>query len=184
MPEQLLVEHCAPTFAGIKVGNLFSMSIDEETDVREELREINKLLRKKGLRAIPVRITENKAFIFLYRPNDLSRALRDPEAQEILREQGYHDGDTSALLAQLVYKIRKNANFPHEIGLFLGYPPVDVRGFMNSPTNGVKCAGYWKVYGDEEKALKTFNKYKKCTEVYCRLLACGRPLSKMIVKSH
>ncbi len=183
MPEQLLVEHCAPTFAGIKVGNLFSMTIEPGTDLKEELRELNKLLHKKGLRAIPIRITEDKAFIFLYRPKDLSRALRDPEAQEILKEQGYHPGDAGALLAQLVYKMKMNAAFPHEIGLFLGYPPVDVRGFMNNPNSGVKYAGYWKVYGDEEKAKKTFTKYKKCTEIYCRLHAGGRPLAKMIVKN-
>ncbi len=183
MPEQLLVEHCAPTFAGIKVGNLFSMTLDSNTDLKKELRELNNLLHKKGLRAIPVRITEDKAFIFLYRPNALSRALRDPEAQKILAEQGYHEGDACALLAQLVYKMKINAAFPHEIGLFLGYPPVDVRGFMDNPNRGVKYAGYWKVYGDEENAKKTFLKYKKCTEVYCRLHACGRPLSKMIVKN-
>ena len=182
MPEQLLVEHCAPTLAGIKVGNLFSVTLEEGTDLRGELQELNRLLNQKGLRAIPVRITGTRALIFLYRPADLSAALKDPEAKEILKLCGYRKGSLSCLLAQLIGRMKHNASFPHEIGLFLGYPPADVRGFIKSPSVGVKCAGYWKVYQNEESARNTFRRYKKCTEVYCRLHADGRPLSKMIVK--
>lgn len=38
----------------------------------------------------------------------------------------------------------------NEVGLFLGYPPEDVRCFMNDSRRGVKCTGCWKAYGDEE----------------------------------
>ena len=48
---------------------------------------------------------------------------------------------------------------------------------------GVKCVGYWKVYGDKEKAEKTFSSYKKCTEVYKKCLSGGRHLSQMIVNT-
>ena len=38
------------------------------------------------------------------------------------------------------------------MGLFLSYPPEDVKGFIDHRANDFKCAGLWKVYGDEEKA--------------------------------
>ena len=48
---------------------------------------------------------------------------------------------------------------------------------------GVKCVGYWKVYGDKEKAEKTFSRFKKCTEIYKKCLLRGRCLSQMVVKT-
>ena len=57
------------------------------------------------------------------------------------------------------------------------------RGFMEDTRKGVKCVGYWKVYGDKEKAEKTFSRYKKCTEVYKKCLSGGRHLSQMIVNT-
>ena len=44
--------------------------------------------------------------------------------------------------------------FPHEVGLFLGYPPEDVEGFIENKACSCKLTGYRKVYSDEEKAKK------------------------------
>lgn len=63
-------------------------------------------------------------------------------------------------------RLGESDEFPHEIGLFLGYPVEDVKGFIENKASCAKCVGYWKVYGDEEKAQKLFNQYKKCTGVY------------------
>lgn len=47
--------------------------------------------------------------------------------------------------------------FPHEIGLFLGYPLCDVRGFIEDARGGVCLGcGYWKVYGEVEEREKLF----------------------------
>ncbi len=43
--------------------------------------------------------------------------------------------------------------FPHEIGLFLGYPPEDVCGYIRNKGKCQKCTGHWQVYGDENFAL-------------------------------
>jgi len=74
-------------------------------------------------------------------------------------------------VARLVCRFRESSEFPHEVGLFLSYPPEDVKGFINHCAGGFKCAGLWKVYGDEEKARSLFEKYRKCTEIYCYTLA-------------
>ena len=67
------------------------------------------------------------------------------------------------------------------IGLFLGYPPEDVCGFIENKADACKCVGCWKVYGDEDAAKKLFAKYKKCTDVYCTLFANGRSIERLTV---
>jgi hypothetical protein len=46
--------------------------------------------------------------------------------------------------------------FPHEIGIFLGYPLADVISFMSDvPQKNIAC-GYWKVYHRPERAERIF----------------------------
>lgn len=80
-------------------------------------------------------------------------------------------------------RLRENKDFPHEIGLFLGYPPLDVEGFINNRKDELKCTGYFKVYSDKAKALKLFAQYKKCTEVYSKLVQKGRSIERLTVAS-
>ena len=68
-----------------------------------------------------------------------------------------------------------------EVGLLLSYPPEDVKGFIDHRAGGFKCAGLWKVYGDEEKARSLFEKYRKCTEIYCTLWQSGLKLEQLAV---
>ena len=36
MPEQFLIEHCSPTLAGLKTGNLFPVSTEPGEDIEKE----------------------------------------------------------------------------------------------------------------------------------------------------
>ena len=182
MSAKILAEHCAATLAGIKTGNLFRVSISGPNMLRKELRKWNRILNGKGLRLIPVRYGDDFALLYLYRQEHLMRDLRDPMALDILRSLGYRTGKYSSMVAQLVGRMRKEG-FPHEVGLFLGYPPADVMGFLRDPHSGVKCVGCWKVYGDAEQAEKKFAAFRQCKELYCRHLENGWPLENLIVGS-
>jgi len=57
-----------------------------------------------------------------------------------------------------------NREFPHEIGLFLGYPVEDVRGFIEQRGKDCKLSGYWKVYGDEQAARRLFHQFDRCRD--------------------
>ncbi len=67
------------------------------------------------------------------------------------------------------------------MGLFLSYPPEDVKGFIDHRACGFKCAGLWKVYGDERRARELFARFKKCTEIYCALWQTGLRLDRLAV---
>ena len=177
MSEELIVRHCAPTLANLKTGSLFVCPITDRPSFFSSLRSLNELLVPKGLRALPLRIREYSALVYLYRPSRLKKDLEDPAAIKILQDHGY--SCYGKCLPKLIERVRASEEFPHEIGLFLGYPPEDVQGFLEH--RPCKCSGCWKVYGDENKAKKTFDLYKKCERVYCQQLARGLDIKRLTV---
>jgi hypothetical protein len=120
----------------------------------------------------------------LYRIKDLKKDLSREEAAKILHEIGYKNCAPDQCMMRLIGRLRAHAGFPHEIGLFLSYPPEDVRGFIAHGTNrseGCKLVGTWRVYGDAESARAIFEKYRKCTEDYCKQWSDGVPLMRLAV---
>ena len=179
MIQTALMEYCAPTLAGIKTGNLFSLK-SNSPEINQEIRNLNRILTRRGLRLIPIRRTGKRTLVYLYRPDRLMRDLLDPTAAEILREKGYSCKNPDSCVVELVRHLQADEDFPHEIGLFLSYPPADVKAFIKSPCEGVKCCGCWKAYGNEREAQKTFELYQKCTAIYCRECRKGTPLESLI----
>ena len=71
--------------------------------------------------------------------------------------------------------------FPHESGIFLGYPLEDVCGFIANKGNHAKLCGEWKVYGDAHAAARTFHRYTCCRQDYLDRFAVGTTLDSLIV---
>lgn len=183
MSEQLLIRHCSPTLAGLKTGSLFTCAYQSPSEIREDIRRLNRRLRGKGLRVLPLRYSACRALIYVYRPDRLSKDLSDNLAQPILRERGYTAESPQECLRQLMRRLHDKTEFPHEIGLFLGYPPEDVHGFIDNKPGTCRMIGVWKVYGDCTQAQKIFAMYKKCTDLYIRQWANGSPLERLTVRS-
>ena len=184
MSEELLVRHCSPTLAGMTTGSMFTCSYTNITELREYLRRLNQMLVKKGLRVLPLRIQQSRALIYVYRPHRLKKDLCHHIAEKLLRERDYNLNSTNTCVLELMKRLKECEEFPHEIGLFLGYPPEDVDGFITNKASDCKCVGTWKVYGDVASAQRTFAKYKKCTDVYCTQYACGRSIERLTVAEY
>ena len=73
MSEELLVRNCAPTLAGLKTGNLFTCPYACREEILESLRQLNRRLGSKGIRAVPLRFSEQKALIYLGRASSSMR---------------------------------------------------------------------------------------------------------------
>ena len=181
MSEETVVRNCAPTLAGIKTGNLFRCRYDSIVEMRDSVRFWNRKLHSKGVRILPLRYCGHHALIYLYRPAQQADDLHNDQAKAILRHCGYRPDTAEKCIATLMQRMRESDDFPHEIGLFLGYPPEDVSGFIAHHACGYKCAGCWKVYGDEQKCRRLFAKYKQCTRIYETCLARGRDIVSMTV---
>ena len=183
MSDLMIIRNCSPTLAGLKTANMFSCSFESKAQMVKALGQFNRMLGKKGVRAVPLRYKNNKALIYIYRPKKLCRDLCDETANKLLVSRGYNVETPEKCIVQLIKRLSENEDFPHEIGLFLGYPPLDVRGFIENRGEDLKCTGCWKVYSDQSKAEKLFAQYKKCTDVYSSLLKKGRSVEKLTVAS-
>jgi len=179
MSEEMLVKYCSPTIMGIKTANMFTCRFQSEKAEQDSLRRINRELAVKGLRIIPLRRHTKGTLLYLYRPAKLKKDLKNRLAFRLLQERGYQTESVNLCLAELMKRLRTSDCFPHEIGLFLGYPPEDVCGFIENKADHCKCVGCWKVYGDVQRAQMTFEKYKRCTELCCAMVAKGHSVKQL-----
>ena len=155
MSEEILIRQGAPTLAGIKTGSLFPCPCDDREALLTDVRRLNRQLVPKGLCLLPI--------------------------QRILTQAGYACGGCGRCVAQLIRRFRESGEFPHEVGLFLSYPPEDVQGFIDHRACDFKCAGLWKVYSDEERAQRLFTRFKRCTEDYCARWQAGSDIGQLAV---
>ena len=188
MSEEQIILHCSPTLAGMKTANMFTASFYSYRDMCDTLRDLNNRLAQKGVRVIPLKYNDGKALVYLFRPDRLKTDLKGYLAGRLLEKRGYHTGNIRKCITRLCRRLSDAEEFPHEIGLFLGYPPKDVLGFiMEKAGRAISCSrgctGCWKVYGDDTKARDTFARYRKCTEVYIRKWKGGSALENLTVKA-
>ena len=181
MSEEYVVRQCAPTLAGIKTGSLFPCPYQSRQALMSEIRALNRRLSPKGLILLPVRYLDGKALLYLYRPSNLRQDLKDRLAAQVLEQAGYSCSKSEQCVVRLIRRLKENEDFPNEIGLFLSYPPEDVKGFIDNRACNFKCSGLWKVYGDEARAQAMFARFRKCTEIYCKLWQEGSSIEQLAV---
>lgn len=181
MSEEEIIRFCAPTLAGLKAGSLFASMFSGKEELYREVRNLNRRLANRGVRVLPLRFKENRALLYFYRPDLLRQSLGSSQACALLAQRGYPCENPEHCVAKLVDRLKESPEFPHEIGLFLGYPPEDVKGFIENRALHSKCTGCWKVYGDQEEAERIFARYKNCTDCYLRNWQRGTSLEKLTV---
>ena len=158
MSEEEVVRHCAPTLAGLKTANMFRAAYSKISEINSDIRKMNRSLKEKGIRVMPLSYEDGHALIYIYRPVSLRRDLSDRLACEVLSSYGYCVEKPEQCIARLVKKLQKSNIFPHEIGFFLGYPAEDVIGFIN----------------DRDKC-------KACTKKFCSMYKNGISMEKLAV---
>lgn len=181
MSEEILVRHCSPTLANIKTGNLVNCRIDSVYRLKKDIISLNSVLNAKGVSIRVLYCSSERALIYVYRPEKLKQDFFDEKVQTILAHKGYDCTNQNRCVCRLVEKLRKDSEFPHEIGLFLGYPAEDVKGFIENKAASSKCSGCWKVYGDEQTAMNLFEEYRKCTEICYRKWKNGADVEQLTV---
>ena len=181
--EEVLVEQCATTLAGMKPASLFRYQGAGKRQSREAAARWARELAPHG---ITVRVLKycpqtGACLIYLYRAGWLRSILTEPSIRAFLAGQGYQaDQDCQSLLRQLSRRLCLEREFPHEIGVFLGYPLEDVVGFIENQGRNYTCCGYWKAYGDPEAARRRFDRYRRCTAVWKERFRRGAAITQLI----
>ena len=99
----------------------------------------------------------------------------------MVKKYGYESTDADKAIETLAKRLKNIDDFPHEIGLFLGYPLGDVIGFIANAGKNSKCSGCWKVYCNECQAIKKFAQFEKCRRVYKEMWQKGKCVSQLAV---
>ena len=171
--EKKLAYFSAPSLLGIKCANLISIS-KTEFNLPEHINRFNAKAESKGLKLKKLCSCNKRVLILIYNEKMLKNQIMKENQRNILKRYGYNDiADLDAVLEILADRIMSEPQFPHEIGVFLGYPAEDVIGFIKNKGENYKLSGYWKVYSDTECAKRTFENYEKCRKFLCNKLNQG-----------
>jgi len=179
--ETQLAMQCAPVIMGLKISNLLIIPSENADKVR-------KILNGTNLSILILLVKEEKMTMLVYRSDRLKEYLSEGTVKELLAELGYQEPELSALIP--VFKKRyaaywKNGgSFPHEMGVLLGYPIEDVRGFIKNEGRNFLYTGYWKVYENIGDKLCLFRQFELAKETLIQLIARGISMSDVIKESH
>ena len=176
LSEQIAIQ-CAPLLAGLKPSNLLIIPLGLEKDLRHSLR---------GTRIAMYLLSEydGKQVFLLYKVNELIVYLTEQSVQRLLLDLGYEGAELYSLLQRVskkytAHKQEKEA-FPHELGLLLGYPAVDVKGFMEQGGKNFLYSGYWKVYGNVRETVLLFKEFGRAKEYVVRLVKQGYSIAEIM----
>ncbi len=168
--ETKLALQCAPLITGIKISNLLIVSTEDEANVRT-------ILKRTGISHYRLLRQDNKTTYLLFHRSKLSAYLQDSEVQDMLSRNGYEKDSLGQIMRRFQKRyetyMSEGEQFPHEMGLLLGYPVEDVVGFMENNGKNYLYSGYWKVYSDVSKKRALFKQYEDSVDDVIRLLDKG-----------
>lgn len=177
--DKIFIKNTAPSLCGIKPANLFSISSSCQNQKKINLWKYE--LSAIGLSLFEIPSGENFSLLFLCDINWIKKIISLPQNKKFFKSFGYTVVDNPySMLFQIFSRISDSKNFPHEIGLFLGYPLNDVINFINHHGKNCKLCGYWKSYSNVEQAQQKFIQYKNCSRLCCKLFDQGYSVQQII----
>ena len=177
--EMRIAFQCAPFIAGLKISNLLIFR-------RDELDELKDILKQVGISYFVVAVMDGRAAVLVFDRYRLEGYLQEGKVRQIFRDMGYQDFALGKIL--LVFRLRyesylmQKQEFPHEMGLLLGYPVEDVEGFIFNRGRNCLYAGYWKVYKDLPEKMLLFHKFEKARDAVVQLSFRGIGIEEIIRK--
>lgn len=190
------VRRAAGVIAGFKPAALFNFvphiaCSDPCTDelwcgkVAEVIGAYADELPRYGVELVVLHVSRRRVALLAYRPSLVGAMLHETAKRAFLEDAEYATESVQALVHSLQARMRayyqaaergdRRPGYPHEVGLLLGYPLEDVRGFMAGRRE--TCRGPWKAYGDERAARERFGRIAlregRCQARYRQGLAFG-----------
>lgn len=182
-----LLRYAPQTLAGLKTGSIFNVKDIPLGLLELEIAVLNGKLNPMDIYIERVQSKKGNSLIYVYRKQQLLHDLENPKARKILWYKGYPSvgADDDVVLYGRIQHLKERLSdydcFPHEIGLFLGFPVDDVQAFMEKDGHDCLTCGFWKVYCNKQQALETFRQYKICARIYNDAADRQIPVMRMTV---
>lgn len=148
----------APTLKGQKPSNLITFSNNRRNLLGLWSKHKGEVIKTLGLNYYELYQNDERCVVLFYNAVMLNEYVFNNNNIIFLKEYGYsYRMDLLECLNQL--KERFNYNCPHELGIFLGIPLEDVKGFIVNEGKRCLMCKYWKVYDNIKDAKCTFQTY-------------------------
>ncbi|MCK4519166.1 MAG: DUF3793 family protein [Candidatus Omnitrophica bacterium] len=117
--------------------------------------------------------------VLFYNPEVLFKTVTQPENHTFLKKFGYSSCKSiedylDTLKKRFCTFDKSDPLFPHEMGIFLGYPLKDVKGFIEKGTLPLTATGRWQVFGAPEESKRLMRMRNKAEKVFLNLIKNGR----------
>lgn len=171
----MLAMHCAPLLRGSKVSNIITID-------RKDFRGIRELLEGTGISYRLLKSRGTRLIMLLYRERTLAAYICRDDVCEFISDFGYGECERNltsylnCLAKKVFFYDNGELSFPHEIGVFLGYPLTDVRGFVENKGQNYEYSGYWKVYGNVAERKQLFARFEADREYVVRSIIHGKTI--------
>ncbi|MEA5058764.1 hypothetical protein SDC9_85324 [bioreactor metagenome] len=134
--ERYFLLSAAPVLMGIKPSTLICIQHCCKDVWKEQEKHVSE---RTGLCVKELYQTKTASGLLIYDESLLHERIRNLSGKELLQRYGY---PTESALADLLEHLKGRfggAQFPHEIGVFLGYPPEDVDAFIRNSGKDYLC---------------------------------------------
>lgn len=174
--EKQLAYQCAPLWLDIKLGNTLIINPSLSKCLEQ-------LLYDTKIHYVTLGRIKEKTIFLLYNKEELDCYLHSSRIMQFLLTCGYKGKETDDMLIHLTKRYQSYSNkgtiFPHEIGVFLGYPLEDITGFIENKGKNYLFCGYWKVYNKNYYQKELFNYYGEARKLLLYFINNGIKLTQI-----
>lgn len=167
---------CSLVLSGIKPSNLLIYSNYCEGCISEEL-------KNTGAEHMKLYTGKNDSVSIIFNREKLEKSLLDEENRKFIKQYGYEDFSVNSVIEKLAGRYTEfkegRAEFPHEMGIVLGYPLEDVSGFIENNGKNYLYSGYWKVYKNAEEKIQLFKIYKDIKKYFVEQIENGKQIHQI-----
>lgn len=176
----------AEVLAGVKPANLLRISNRRYPCGRNMYqlwqRYGQQLLESSPIVAATMRCDDSGVLLLLYSPTLLQRRLDSRSSHTFLQSLHYRNPRHIATTLKDLTSHFGDEEFPHEIGLFLGYPLKDVTAFMGRSQLKATAQRLWKIYGHARRSHALADLYQHQHQRVANLLRSQRGNSLQLLK--
>lgn len=184
--ETQIALQCAPLLSGIKISNILITNYHNASKVRE-------IFKDAPYSYIMIHQDKNRITYFVYQKEQLESYISGIKESALLYALGYENIELTEILKRFAGRFTEymhergkaydKGEFPHEMGILLGYPVDDVIGFIENRGHNAIYTGYWKVYSNLQKAKATFDSFTKAKVAIVQMVAYGESIENIIHKN-
>lgn len=181
----MLANHCMPTLLNKKPSSLLSFQKKYIPNAKDFFITLyDEIL---AFHAHYMLLYENEAhyFVFIFQKKSLDRVIQRKINHKLFCKIEYQEKRRTLMEVLFSFRVRYQkyqeglGEFPHEVGILLGYPIADVEGYIRNNGENYQWCGYWKVYHNVEKAKKTAYYFQEIRKDAVSQVYLGKPLSEL-----